>query len=708
MPTPVPLDDAPFDVEKTIKKLVEVEKRPIVIYRGRQKELKKEVIALQQFRKKIKVLQNSLYKLYSVNSSFDQNSFKASPEGYVSGIASKNAKPGRFQINVLKLASVLRFSSKPIKKDFVVPKGTIGLGKITKKFNGGSLPAFKNFLNNNFNDLLIAKVVNITEEKQVLFIESKKSGNEGILDFQDHDDLLAKLELYNSDVKLPDPKKKTAQNHKNKNNDSKKDDKDAKDKEPKEINHPVKITLNDISIIQPGKYQIDPEGKFISLENKTKVRLHINNNTFSDKRLKGFKLHFNPKKFSKDKADDVPNEITSGPKSEINIKGIVLETYNIERRRSSKDTLLKNEYGIIIQTNGASNETIHLSLKGKKSPIFIPLKSNIKHIDFYVDDARVMFKNINLVLEHRKKEEQKQPSIAKNELKNLKNQSKDGDKKNDFVSKQAKKYPHLIRPAQNAKLTIDGVPIERKSNKGIKDVIEGVNLELYRVSNQELEVVIKKDGIKAKKHVETFVKAYNELLEYYYIVSKHAKSGSPGEYKDLKKEQGVLANNSSIRTLITGLKFKVSNTYPAIQEPYIRVMSSIGVSTGKIGTDWDKIKQGYLQIDNKQLEAMLTKNPRAVKEFFVIDSNGDKRPDNGFAYTTHRYLRPYTRGTGGIISRQADNKRDKIKDIDKKVVKLEEHAGKYATRLRHKMGRMQTEVKRNKTYGNMIKNRLSK
>ena len=150
--------------------------------------------------------------------------------------------------------------------------------------------------------------------------------------------------------------------------------------------------------------------------------------------------------------------------------------------------------------------------------------------------------------------------------------------------------------AANAKLSINGTPVERSSNM-ISDLVDGVKLTLTSVTAAGKPVVLGSATPTAglTQAVNDFVETYNQLLA------------------ELKTEtdaaSGPLRNDFSATNLLRslrGMTLTPLTTGGAAGAP--NTLSGIGVKTNKDGT---------LSVDAAQLTAALTKTPDAVEAMFA-------------------------------------------------------------------------------------------
>ncbi|MBS2599942.1 flagellar filament capping protein FliD, partial [Salmonella enterica subsp. enterica serovar Typhimurium] len=90
--------------------------------------------------------------------------------------------------------------------------------------------------------------------------------------------------------------------------------------------------------------------------------------------------------------------------------------------------------------------------------------------------------------------------------------------------------------ADNALLTVNGIDIERPSNK-ITDAPQGVTLELTK-EVKDARITVTKDNEKATEAVKGWVDAYNSLLDTFSSLTKYTEVDPGAEEQD--KNNGAL------------------------------------------------------------------------------------------------------------------------------------------------------------------------
>ena len=120
--------------------------------------------------------------------------------------------------------------------------------------------------------------------------------------------------------------------------------------------------------------------------------------------------------------------------------------------------------------------------------------------------------------------------------------------------------------AQNAELTIDGVPVIRSSNV-IDDIIEGVTLTINGPGEVVMDVT--QDAEKAVTAIRDFVETYNDLMDWINIrlsestTDTSSKSSSSTKDDDFYKKFGLLHGNSTLWQAKSQLRMLMTNPVTA-------------------------------------------------------------------------------------------------------------------------------------------------
>ncbi|MFW6365589.1 MAG: flagellar filament capping protein FliD [Spirochaetota bacterium] len=383
----------------------------------------------------------------------------------------------------------------------------------------------------------------------------------------------------------------------------------------------------------------------------------------------------------------LPHKVELGPTEETVIRGIELEGYNISRERPidpPEDEVTPDQiYGVgvvFVDDEGERVEKIYTLDPEAEGKHTIPIggefaDQSISRIVFYCNKESVTFKDAAITT-----------PLEGQQLLNPKN---------------------VIAGADNAKLRIDDIEVERETNDGINDVVKGVTLNLVSADEETpVELTIDHDIDKSVEKIKAFVKVYNEYLEYNKQLTKAKKTEKTGEYNKTKKENGLFMGDMSIIRIENSLKQTVSSPYPSTAAEPIKLLSDIGVSTGRLNANWDSIQDGMLVVDEEKLRETLVENPDGVRDLFGSDTDGDNRIDNGFAFTFEYKLKPYTQTGKNIIANKIDLQEESIDQIDKQMVRKEEHLKAYEEKLRQKFSNMERSLSGSKSQSQWMKNQM--
>ena len=210
---------------------------------------------------------------------------------------------------------------------------------------------------------------------------------------------------------------------------------------------------------------------------------------------------------------------------------------------------------------------------------------------------------------------------------------------------------NVLQDGKNAKLTINGLEIEKSSNV-ISDVLEGVTLTLTGVGETTLDVGIDVDGIYSE--IEDFVKQYNSLIEL--INTRLAEEKVKAPQTEGQERMGLLRGDINLITIKGNLRQGLYNVIPDLE---YNLITKIGIST----SSEDFGKSGKLEIDEEKLKSAIRENPDAVRDLFAINEDDRK----GIAVNIEKQLHYLTRPIDGIITTRLKGFDGMIRDIDNQI-----------------------------------------
>ncbi|HPL19188.1 MAG TPA: flagellar filament capping protein FliD, partial [Spirochaetota bacterium] len=265
---------------------------------------------------------------------------------------------------------------------------------------------------------------------------------------------------------------------------------------------------------------------------------------------------------------------------------------------------------------------------------------------------------------------------------------------------------NVIAPAQDAKITVDGIEITRDRNDGLTDVIKGVTLTVKRPSQHEVDLNVEHSIDTSVDKIKKFVDAYNKYLDMHRDLTKAVMSQKPGDYDKNFSQQGLFMGDMTLMRLQGTLQVAVTSAYPNSADKPIRMFAEMGVSTGSINAEWESIKSGKLVVDEALLKKTILENPEGVTQFFGSDADGDNKADNGMAFRVVAMLKPYVSPGKNIIAAKIDMEDSGIKMADESIKAKEDHLKKYEEKLKRKFAAMEQAISQTNAQRQWMKNQM--
>jgi len=150
--------------------------------------------------------------------------------------------------------------------------------------------------------------------------------------------------------------------------------------------------------------------------------------------------------------------------------------------------------------------------------------------------------------------------------------------------------------AQNANFKVNGVAVSKTSNT-VTDVIQGVTLNLQKITTTSTSLTIARDTAGIQSSVTAFVKAYNDLQKAVKDLTN---------YDPATKQGAIFQGDSSVLTL--GSKMRAALNTPVRGGGALTTLSQIGVSFQKDGT---------LALDSTKLSAAIANTPNDIAALFA-------------------------------------------------------------------------------------------
>lgn len=161
-----------------------------------------------------------------------------------------------------------------------------------------------------------------------------------------------------------------------------------------------------------------------------------------------------------------------------------------------------------------------------------------------------------------------------------------------------------ITDAQNARVAVDSLVIERSSNE-FADVLEGVTFTARSEGTTTFAVSVDTEG--TKEQLEELLDAYNDVVDFMNGQNAFSEEGGPG---------GALFGDSVLRSVRSALQGALFDVDLAVVQADTEGYSTLGLVGVDLGSD------GRLSIKDSVFDAKLAANRDALASFFSDESEG--------------------------------------------------------------------------------------
>ncbi len=428
-----------MDTDAIVNKLVNVEARPIQQLEIRKKNHNARKEGLKALGKQLTDINNAAKELYGFRASFNDKNVVSSDNSVLEAKASMLADKGVRKIKVNQVATSHKVSTDPVQEKETLPAGKFTIevdgSKQTITFKGGTLKSLGDKIEETAPDLVSTSYIRKDSDTYILTIQSKKTGEKGEIRLSGDRELLDKIGLTGGEAL--GKKNEVAVSF-----DSRYFTTYMGDKKSEAENGSIKVNDNGRLVSVRGS---------LWREYALPVEMAVKGDTTLE-----FDLSYRDQVSGDD--ENIPKRLRVGPKEKVNIKGIILDSYNVERKREGKKEDLKAAdslmgIGLVSNENGKRVEKIYPLGKDLKGAQVIAAGKDLKGIRIskiilYCSRGTMDVSGVRLATPAEQK-----PGYA---MKNV------------------------IAPAQDAKISVDGIEVTRDRNDGLNDVIKGVTLTIKR------------------------------------------------------------------------------------------------------------------------------------------------------------------------------------------------------------------------------------
>ena len=654
-----------YKTNDLVEALMEVERLPLKREESNLEKYQGQQNAWRDVNQKVASLKESVKNLYSFENPFNSKNTESSDANAITADADRDADLGEFKVEVLQEATTDRFLSGNIDKNYKVEAGryVIGVGDKTLDFTwkGGKLSDFVKALNKRGTDLVKASVIGVSKKDSALLIESLKEGSDNKLIFKEKALEFAKAIDMVGDAKMETTSLTSSLMD-------------------------YKVPATNDSVVQErmpalSKGGVTMDGGVISIPSRNAIEIPIDGSLNADGNQM---LSFT---FKADQAADITeqyNNAIANPDladaGSVTFGGITV--YN-EKSDASLDAAVAQEEQVPLAPIDDTNYLAIRNKDGSETPIDIssfPVDENGNvtvslSLDDYPDAAGLIIRNASTG---------KALTMSVPE-------SFDASQSRGFSPK------HAVSSAGDATLKYEGITITRPTND-IDDIVPEVTLHVHGKTERPATITVLSDKEAVKNALITFVGNYNQVLAEINILTSNKPEViteldylTSEEQEKAEERLGMFQGDFTLTNGKSSLQRIVSAAYPHSEFAEVTMLNQIGISTNAStnSTSYSASRlRGYLEIDEKKLDAAIDNNLDDIKKLFGYDKDGDLIADDGIAYLLDKHATSWTQ-SGGIIASKMNTLSTQIENSNKKISELQTQLERTESNLKTKYSNME-------------------
>jgi len=643
-----------FNSEQIVEDLMRLERIPRDRTASAIENLQVQRGYWQEVGRRVSAVRDSARLLFSFQNPFNERIARSSDESALTASASREATEQTYSFTVKQTAQADRFLSQPLDERMRVEAGTYnfsaGNTEISINFRGGTLRDFVEIINRRGQDKIAASLLAIQSGTRSLLIESKVMGEGNRLGFSgDAAQFVTRIGMMEQ------------------GNDTRRDfpvsDSTVRAGAQGEANYTIN---NGVLQVSPRSSASVPLG--ISLGADSPVMLRLETST-------------------KVETDDVFNVPQQPPGPDIPSGSVTYGGVTVENEPSVAPLPEWSPPPAPVRNDDFSVLTLVFSDgTSAKLPPITDSNNPVSRSYALSDIARgrtIVSLNVENTNTHR------EVSVGKVEI-------------FDPTSTSGGLRPlNAVSTARDAIISMEGIEIKRSTNS-IDDLIPGVTLNVKGVSERPVQLSVRADVEGVKDAIISFVGNYNRLMAEINVLTRREERVvdeltylTSDENAAMKSRLGVFSGDTTLNNFRSSLQRTVTAPYPTSMERDLSLLAQIGISTNassSAGYDPARLR-GYLEIDERALDAALETKIPAIRELFANDTTGDLIADTGVAFNVDTLVRPFVE-TGGIIALKTSTIDSRISQDERRVSTLDRQLAAREAELRMQYARMEAAYAR--------------
>jgi flagellar hook-associated protein 2 len=626
-----------LNTEKIVEDLMKIERVPKERAEKNVERLETEKTYWQDMGRRMTALRESARSLYSFQNPFNERVVNSSDELALTGTATREAVEQERYFAIRQVAQADRFLSSPLDDNYKVDAGiyafTVGTSEISFNFRGGSLKEFADALNRRGNDKIQASIIAVKPGFKSLLIEARVTGEENRLGFS------GAAEKLGRDTGMVEPSYDSRREIGEGTLTVKAGEKSSIPVSPGVPSASMILKFETSTTVTPTEAWTPPSpppGPSIPSAGSISYGGIIIENDAS--------------------MVELPPWIPPEPPKRVDDMGIISLTFSDGTSARLPPTG---------DSSAFSSRTYRLDeLAAGKTIVSIDLTNKNTHRD-------VSIRNIQVY---------------------------------DPSTMGGVKPLNAVSIAQDAIIAMEGIEIRRSSNT-IDDLIPGVTLTVRTAADRPVKLGVEPDRQGVKDAIISMVGNYNRLMAEINVLTRtddrvieELTYLTEDEKTEYRLRLGAFQADSTLSQFRSTLQRTAAAPYPTSMERDLALLSQIGIGTdvrrsgAASGYDASRLR-GYLEIDEKVLDAAIASKLPAIKELFGSDINGDLLADTGVAVNIETMTKPYVE-TGGLITLKTGNVDSRIDQDRRRIDTLDRQLARKEADLKVQYGEMESAYSR--------------
>ncbi len=248
-----------------------------------------------------------------------------------------------------------------------------------------------------------------------------------------------------------------------------------------------------------------------------------------------------------------------------------------------------------------------------------------------------------------------------------------------FVDGDEDFYLEKERPAQNAKVKLDGFEIETPENM-VTDLIPGVTLQLLQAKpGEEFSLKITEDIVAITEKISAMVEKINDVIKFI------KEQNTLDQHTDTSRTLGGDIMLQSLEGRLRGVIFR-------------DIPTNYGNKRfGDLGVEF--IKDGTLKLDKAKFESMLSNNYQMVSEVLTGYYTSDKQYSPGFIKHLDDVVNNSLRTPDGLLTSRTRSLKSSIEQVDRRIANKERMIKQKEQNLKRKFAQLETTISNIKNSG---------